>query len=362
MAPAWIRAGPSPMTALAIVLTSPATGILRAVEGPSVLSALSHEVLVAAAALGLDRDALASEAGLDPAALADPDARVPLAAHLRLWTQLARQPVGLELGARLGLAGMGVIGYAMQHGATVADALAWQHRFRAVIHPDVVPALERRGALAMLARPVAPAFVRLREPVEAQAAAIVSVIRTLTGKPVAPVQVAFPMVRPADPGRQERFLGCPVAWSAPRLEVGFDAAILDLPLPRSEPRLFGYLARRAEELHAALPVESSWSARARRELGACLAHGEPRLGELARRLGVSDRTLHRRLDAEHTGFAALLDEARRERALLLVEDRTLAVGELAFLLGYSEPAAFIRAFRRWTGDTPTGYRARAVAT
>lgn len=354
------------MTLPATVLTLPATRhTTQTVEGHSVLAALTHEVLVAASALGLDRDALVTEAGLDPAALADPDGRVPLAAHFKVWELLSRYPLGLELGARLGLAGMGVIGYAMQHGASVGDALAWQQRYRAVIHPDVVPAIERRheggSARVVFARPVSPAFARLREPVEAQAAAIVAMIRTLSGTPVRAAFVAFPLPRPGDPSRQEAFFGCPIAWSAPRLEVAFDAAILALALPRSDPRLFGYLARRADELRAALPAEASWSAKVRREIGACLATGEPRLAEVARRLGASERTLHRRLEDEATRFATLLDDARRDRALLLVEDRALSVGELAFLVGYSEPAAFIRAFKRWTGETPTGYRARAAS-
>lgn len=329
-------------------------------EGPSVLAAMTNEVLLAAAALGHDRDALVREAGLDETVLVDPDGRVPLAAHFRMWELLSARtpPLGLELGARLGLAGMGVIGYAMQHGATVADALAWQHRYRAVIHPDVVPALEKTGAHVVFARPVSRPFIQLREPVEAQAAAIVAVMRTLTGKPLRPAFVALPLPRPADPSRQDHWFGCPITWSAPRLEVAFPIAILDAPLPRSDAHLFGYLARRADELHAALPAESTWSDQVRREIGACLAHGEPRLAVIAKRLGTSERTLHRRLDAEGTNLSTLVDDARRERALVVVEERALGVGELAFLLGYSEPAAFIRAFKRWTGETPTGYRAR----
>lgn len=326
---------------------------------------MDQELLSAAAALGLDRDALIAEAGLDPAVLADPDGRTPLAAHFRLWEIISRRPIGLELGARMGLSGMGVVGYAMQHGATVAEALAWQQRYRAVLHPDVVPAIERRageggaGERLVFARPVSAPFAKLREPVEAQAAAIVTVMQTLTGKPLRPVSVALPLPRPADPSRQEQFFACPVAWATPRLEVAFDAAVLSWPLPRSDAQLFGYLAKRAELLHAALPDESTWSDRVRLEIGACLVHGEPRLADIAKRLGASERTLHRRLDAEDTKFATLLDDARRERALLLLDDRSLTVGELAFLLGYSEPAAFIRAFKRWTGETPTTYRDRA---
>jgi AraC-like DNA-binding protein len=331
------------------------------VDGPSVLAALTQEVLLAAQAIGLDRSALVAQAGLDPGVLADPDGRVPLAAHFKLWELLSRQPIGLALGARLGLAGMGVVGYAMQHGATVGEALDWQQRYRAVIHPDVVPAIERRvdaGAeRVVFARPISPPFAKLREPVLAQASAIVAVMRALTGTSVRAVSVALPLPRPGDPTRQETFFGCPVAWSVPRLEVAFDAAILSLALPRSDAQLFGYLARRAAEVFAALPDEASWVARSRRAIEECLVHGEPRLADIARRLAVSERTLHRRLEAEGTNVAELVDEARRERALLLSDDATLSIGELAFLLGYSEPAAFIRAFKRWTGETPTSYRA-----
>jgi AraC-like DNA-binding protein len=87
----------------------------------------------------------------------------------------------------------------------------------------------------------------------------------------------------------------------------------------------------------------------------------PGRGVVARRLAVSDRTLHRRLAGEGTTFAALVDEARRERAQLLLEDRRLSCSEVAFLLGYAEPAAFFRAFRRWTGETPQAWRTPRAA-
>jgi AraC-like DNA-binding protein len=203
-------------------------------------------------------------------------------------------------------------------------------------------------------------FARLREPVYAQAAATVTAMRGLSGRDVRARFVAYPLPRPRDPERHERWFGCPVSWGGPTFEVAFDAAMLSLPLPRAEPHLFGYLARRVEALQAALPVAERWAERARREIGALLAHGEPRLADVARRLAVSERTLHRRLADDDTRFAALVDEARRERATFLLEDPRLSSSEIAFLLGYAEPAAFFRAFRRWTGTTPQTWRADRV--
>jgi len=326
-------------------------------DGPSVLAALTQQLLVAAGSIGLDAEALAAEAGIAPELRADPDARVPLAAHFRLWELLSVRPIGLALGTRIGMLGLGVIGYAMQHGATVGEAIAWQRRYASVVHPDVIPALEHRGDRAVFVQHVPPPFTRLREPVECQASAMVAAMRGLTATEIAAVFIAFPMPRPADPSRQEQFFACPIAWAAPALEIAFDASLLSRPLPRSDPQLFGYLARRAEELRAALPDDSTWSARVRREIGTVLSTGEPRIADIAKRFAVSERTLSRRLEGEDVTFASLLDDARRERALFLIEDTRLSGGELAFLLGYSEPTAFFRAFKRWTGETPGAYRA-----
>lgn len=332
----------------------------RRMTGGSVLAAMTMQVLEVAGSLGADVEAIVAEAELDRETLADPDGRVPVERHLKMWELVARRGDGLQIGARLGISSMGVMGYAMQHGATMGDALAWQQRVGAVLYPGLVPQLEQRRDAGhdylVFTRAMVPAFARLREPVYAQAAAITATMRAMADH--SPLFVSLPLTRPADPGAVEAFFACPVAWDAPLLQLGFDAALLAAPLPRSDPRLFSYLARRAEELLAQLPAEATYADRARREIGAALAEGEPRLATVAKRLGVSERTLHRRLFDERISFAALVDEARHARALLLLTDRSLSASEVAFLLGYGEPAAFFRAFKRWTGETPQRWRRR----
>ncbi|MDF1502973.1 AraC family transcriptional regulator [Roseisolibacter sp. H3M3-2] len=329
----------------------------------TILSAVVAGVLEVAVALGHDRATLVREAGLDPALLADPDARLPVEHDLRLWEALARAPVGLEVGARLGVASLGVVGYAIQHGGTVGDAIGWLDRYREVVHPDLVPRTERRdgpeGARVVFTKPVPAPFARLREPVYAQASATVAAMRALSGRDVRARYVAYPLARAADAARHERWFGCPVSCGGAPLDVALDAPLLDLPLPRADARLFGYLARRVAAIEAELPAAGAVDERARREVAALVAHGEPRLADVARRLAVSERTLHRRLAGEGLRFAALLDDARRERAELLLATPHLSSSEVAFLLGYAEPAAFYRAFRRWTGETPGAWREKA---
>jgi AraC-like DNA-binding protein len=120
--------------------------------------------------------------------------------------------------------------------------------------------------------------------------------------------------------------------------------------------LFAYLERHADALQARVPDADSLAGRVRKCLIARLRDGEPEQPTIARALGLSERTLQRRLRAEHTTFAALLDQVRSELASMYLLDPQLAVFEVAYLLGFSEPSAFNRAFRRWTGKTPREFR------
>jgi len=82
----------------------------------------------------------------------------------------------------------------------------------------------------------------------------------------------------------------------------------------------------------------------------------PGLPAIAKELRLSTRTLKRKLADRGTTFSAIVDDVRRQRALLLLDDRALSIGEIAARLGYTELANFTRAFRRWTGTTPAAHR------
>lgn len=327
----------------------------------TMLAAIPGGVVRAALELGWTREGLQRDSGIDLARFDDPDARVPVTDNLAVWAVLARRPLGLEIGERLTFAETGAVGFAMMHGRSVREALEWLQRYRAVLHPALVPSIEVRaeagGDRLVFAKPVAPPFTQLREPVYAQAAATVVSLRALTGRPQLRARfVAYPMPRPADAERQEQWFGCPVAWGSALLEVAFDATVLDLTLPLANPQLSQYLARRAEELHAALPVPTGEAGRVRQEVATMLAFGEPTIADVARRLAMSARTVHRRLQEESTSFSAIVETLRRERAELLLTDAGTSASQVAMLLGYAEPATFFRAFKRWTGMTPSEWR------
>lgn len=123
--------------------------------------------------------------------------------------------------------------------------------------------------------------------------------------------------------------------------------------------LFGEIAGAARrEMAKKKAKPDSFRRKVEAELEPLLATGPLRIERIARALGCSRQTLYRRLKAEGLTFEQVLDELRRRRALTLVRDASLPVKEIAWRLGFSDPAAFSRAFKRWTGRSPQAFRAQ----
>jgi AraC-like DNA-binding protein len=168
--------------------------------------------------------------------------------------------------------------------------------------------------------------------------------------------VGFAHPPPADDREHRRFFGCEVRFAEPEDSLAFDREFLDAPLPAADPALSSVLERYGDGLVARLPAGDPFLDDARRAVAALLRGGDTSLEALAARLGQSRRTLQRRLQALGTSQQDLVDSVRRELALLWLADPRTSITEVAYLLGFSEPTAFHRAFKRWTGTTPAEHR------
>lgn len=166
-------------------------------------------------------------------------------------------------------------------------------------------------------------------------------------------RVFLPHGPPADDTLHREVFGCEeVRFGRGEAELHFAEGALDAPLPRADGALASVLDRHAEALLEEIARGARWTSRALTHIERRLADGTPRLEDVARDLGLSPRMLRRRLEEENTTFARVVDDIRRRLALKMTADATLSLGEIAFFLGFSEPSAFHRAFRRWTGRTP----------
>ena len=322
----------------------------------------------AAVARGVDRDELLALTGFDPGLAADPDARISLGLEERLWNEGARlagdDAFGLHA-AELVRPGMfDVLDYAIRTAPTLRASLERLARYNRLLHDVAVFTLAPKGA----ALRVEHAF-RLargsqgRHSAEFTLASLMVGGAQILGEPFSALAVEFPHAAPAASlvDEHRRIFGVTPRFSRTCNALELDASLLDRPVPRADPALSRVLERHAEAMLAALPpLAETTGERVKRTLATTLGEGTPTLLGVAQALKLSERSLQRRLADEGVTFEGLLDELRHELALRYLADRKIAVAEVAYLLGYSEPSPFHRAFKRWTGLTPSEARAQAA--
>lgn len=331
-------------------------------RAPQVLARIGALIVQVAAAHGVDPARLMQDAGFDPGWLTDPDARMPLAVEERLWDEAAEcagDPLfGLHAAAAIRPGAFDVLDYAVRTAPDLRSALQRLARYNRLVHDlasfDLVPAGD---ALRVVHRFDDPSAQPCRQAADFTLASLVVVASQIGGRPVQALAVEFRHPAPADAEAYRQLFGVAPRFAAPANALVLAGEVLDRPVPAADPGLSRIVTAHAEQLLAQHPqAPASVAAAVRRRIAEGLADGPLTLGQMARDLHLSARSLQRRLDAEGTRFAELVDEVRRELALRYVADERLALGEVAYLLGFAEPSPFHRAFRRWTGTTPAAAR------
>ena len=183
------------------------------------------------------------------------------------------------------------------------------------------------------------------------------ICRQLTNRHLRPSRVSFTHRRKNDTAELRTFFGSDVTFGAAADEVIFPPSIKQMAVVDADPYLNDILIKYCEQAIAARSTKlSSFGSNVENVIALHLPHGEARVGEIARKLGVSQRTLARRLSAEGLTFAVVLQRLKSELAERHLADPTLSISEIAWLLGYQDVSAFTHAFKRWTGRTPTAIR------
>jgi AraC-like DNA-binding protein len=330
------------------------------VNEPSGLARAALMHLARAARLGVPRVELLREARLHEEQLRDPDARVPRSAIIRLWRAVgARVPdsaVGLRYGAEVRLRELGLVGYVMASSQTLGAALTRLTRYDRILSETLAVTLDPRDDATWVRVDVEPELRAFRPAADFRLAALLAACREMIAVPLAPLIVQLPYRRPTDFHEYERFYRAPLEFGA--LSTSFLLRNEDFarPVRLADETLTGYLDRLAEQTLSALGGQDTVRDRVRAVLFSKLSEEVPSLERAGRSLGMSGRTLQRELRHEGTTFAAVLAELRQDMARPLLRDGQLAVAEVGFLLGYQDPRAFQRAFRRWSGQSPRAFR------
>lgn len=330
---------------------------------PSVAASVSLRVIELAVARGAERQALLDASGIIPDDLDDADNRVPLERHVALLRAAKAEcddpAFALHYGEAVNLAEVSVVGLIGYASETMLDAFVQLQRYsRLVMDLDLGPGprftLERDAAGLWIVdhRPEPNAAPELTETVFAQ---MVSGTRQFGDTPfVQQVEVSHP--DPGYAGEYERILGAPVSFERERNAMRIDEAWIAHPIAVQPRYAFGILTRHADAMLEKLESASTTSGRVEGLLLPILHTGDVGIESIAARLGCSRDTLYRRLKGEGTTFARLVDGLRRRLALDYLGAKKVSVNETAYLVGFSDPAAFSRAFKRWTGRSPREVR------
>ena len=305
----------------------------------------------------------------------DIDGQVEIDRYLRLWAEVTRQipDPGFPLSiARSWNKGHNLLRFVCASSPTVGDALERSSRYLRLLTNAVSWPLERGDEVSVLAM-VRAADVGAVTPAPDQlgCAEVVTLIRAFTGVEWNPREVRFAFPEPADTTVHRDFFRAPIRFSQPRTEIHLASSALALPLLGADPGVVAFFESYIEKRlgNATAPTGGAGdTSRATvadqvRDVLAKNLRGEvPTLEQVAAGLATSGRTLRRRLTVEDTSFQRLVDEARFACARRHLEEKQLSVAEVAFLLGFSEPSAFHRAFKRWAGVTPQVYARGAALT
>lgn len=244
---------------------------------------------------------------------------------------------------------------AASYAADFRDGLARIARFNRLCSPDRLRFEEREGELLVTNEwPVGTGS----EPylsVEASFALLLELGRRGTGKHLVPIAVHL---RRQDQGADlhAAFFGCPIRFGAKSDRMILNATDLDLPFPGHNPELLQMLTPALAAATREIEAQASVVDQVKATLKRAMASGRPDVASVARELGLSERTLQRRLTAEGKTFRAVLTEARQEFGRQLLSDPSIEVEEVAYLLGFQDTNSFYRAFREWEDVTPGHWR------
>lgn len=309
---------------------------------------------------------LADAVGIDAADLDDPDATIPLLAYYELLERAAAITANTHFGCHFAVywhtqtrhRDRGAVGLLVRSSPNLRIMCDRLLRFQRYWNSgDVYEVEERGGEFAIRYRSWGTWREAHRHMAEKTVADIIAVVRAVDPT-CQPLAVSFPHGPNGGPCELERLLSVHPTYGAAWTEVVLPAAVMDKPWPASDRAIFrlseNYLTMRSGE---AAPEDQEYIALVRNAAQRALSEGRLEQRSVACLLGCSGRTLQRRLAQEGTTLREIIDQIRKERARALMESK-MSIAEVGFQLGYSEPAAFQHAFRRWYGVSPKRWSQR----
>jgi AraC-like DNA-binding protein len=331
---------------------------------PSTAGVMARQACALVSAAGIELAPLLAKVGLTTAQIEDRESRFPAQSQMELL-QLAADALGDDLlGFHLArdseLREVGLLYYVLASSNVLGDSLNRAERYSAINNEGIALRMRGRRATALTFHYLGIERHSDCHQIEYLLTAVIRICRQLTNRDLRPRRVRVVHRRAAGAPELNAFLGCDVAFGSNVDEIVFAENVADIQVVSGDSYLNALLVKYCEE---ALAGHAAPAGTLRSDLEHAIAlllpHGKAQAGKVAARLGMSRRTLARRLEAQGLTFAGVLADLRADLAKRELQDASLTISQVAWLLGYREVSAFTHAFKRWTGKTPREMRTAA---
>ena len=328
---------------------------------PMAQGGLARLAIARVKSAGVPVEPLLGRAGLTQEMIAESETRLSVRSQITFLNEAAialkDDCIGFTLARDFDPRALGLLYYAMASSQTLGDALKRLARYSKVTNEALVFGYREGNRLIINVSYSGVPRHSDRHQIEFCMFAVIRICRVLTGQNIVPQHFSIAHHRSEGTSEMVRFVGTKVEFGADTDELALNVDAREMPVIHSDTYLSDLLLKYCEAALADRKGNiSQLRTRVENAISSLLPHGRVRMEDIARTLGMSERSLARKLAHEGLKFTEILEHLRRELAVCYLEDRKLHVSKIAWLLGFNEVSAFTNAFKRWTGKTPSQMR------
>lgn len=313
----------------------------------------------------VDADEFLRFIGVEPESVKAPDSRIPIDKYLYIQESAAEYVhdpcFGLHMGEYAEAGSWSILGYLMMNCATLGEAMEKSGRYSRIIGNLIEASAHLRFTKLKLVFNTPPHAPKMsRHCFESTFSSLVRMVRNLTGKHLNPTEVTFIYPKPDSVSEYERVFCCPVLFGQKENSMTVELSLGNTPILMANPDLLAYFESFAQDFLLNMDRQKEVTRAATKVILAHLDDESLTIQKVAREMALSVRTLQKRLEDEGVVFSDLLKDIREKLAKkYLREDYT--VEQITYLLGFSEPSVFRKAFKKWSGVTPREYREQSYS-
>jgi len=328
---------------------------------PTASGAIARAAYARALEARLEVEPLLKSSHLTPQQIKNSQYRIPVKNQIQFLSVVADELpdpyLGIHIAEGIELREMGLVYYVIASSETLGDALRRLARYSGITNEAVRITCREGKNITVKFEYVGVSRLSDRQQIECFVEILVRICRQLTGLSLSPTSVKLAHRRSELPAGIKKVFGCDVAFGSNVDEVVYPRLATGIRTVNADPYLNSLLERYCEEALSNRRVQSgTWRFRVENAIVPLLPHGQAKLGEIAQRLGLSERTLTRLLVSEGCTFSGILDALRLDLAKSYLREQNLPISEITWLLGFQNASAFFHAFKRWTGKTPKQVR------